>query len=63
MDLGFDIFKTMDDGTPLWIKQVSSLDEGRRHLETLIGAAPGEYFIRDASTGEIAFRLGNISSS
>jgi hypothetical protein len=53
----------MDDGTPLWIKQVSTLDEGRRHLEALIGVAPGEYFIRDASSGEIAFRLGNVSSS
>jgi hypothetical protein len=61
MDLGFDIFKTMDDGTPLWIKQVATLDEGRRHLEALISASPGEYFIRNASTGEIALRLGSIS--
>jgi hypothetical protein len=63
MDLGFDIFKTMDDGTPLWIKQVPTLDDGRQHLEALIGTAPGEYFVRDASTGEIAFRLGNTPSS
>jgi hypothetical protein len=53
----------MDDGTPLWIKQVATLDDGRQHLEALVGTAPGEYFVRDASTGEIAFRLGNTPSS
>jgi len=63
MDLGFDIFRTTDDGTPLWIKQVSTLDEGRQHLEALTSTAPGEYFIRDAATGEIALRLGGISNS
>ena len=63
MDLGFDIFRTLDDGTPLWIKQVPTLDEGRRYLEALISATPGEYFVRDASTGEIALRLGGISST
>jgi hypothetical protein len=63
MDLGFDIFRTLENGTPLWIKQVATLDDGKKHLEALISAAPGEYFIRDASTGEIALRLGSISSS
>ncbi|MGA7842673.1 MAG: hypothetical protein WBS17_12900 [Candidatus Acidiferrales bacterium] len=61
MDLGFDIFRTLDDGTPVWIKQVTTLDEGRIQLEALISASPGEYFIRDASTGEITLRLGSLS--
>jgi hypothetical protein len=60
MDLGFDIFRTLDDGTPLWIKQVATLDDGKRHLNELIRAMPGEYFVRDASTGEIVLRLGAI---
>ncbi len=60
MDLGFDIFRTLDDGTPLWIKQVASLDDGKKHLEALMSAAPGEYFIRDASTGEIVLKWGAI---
>ena len=61
MDLGFDIFRTLDDGTPLWIKQVPTLDDGRIHLDALISASPGEYFIRDASTGEVTLRLGSLS--
>ena len=60
MDLGFDIFRTLDDGTPLWIKQVATLDDGKRHLNELIRAMPAEYFVRDASTGEIVLRLGAI---
>lgn len=60
MDLGFDIFRTLDDGTPLWIKQVATLDDGKKQLEALVSAEPAEYFVRDASTGEIVFRLGAI---
>jgi hypothetical protein len=60
MNLGFDIFRTLDDGTPLWIKQVATLDDGKKQLEALVSAEPAEYFVRDASTGEIVFRLGAI---
>jgi hypothetical protein len=58
MDLGFDIFRTLDDGTPLWIKQVATLDDGRKALDALISTARAEYFIRDAATGEIVLRMG-----
>jgi hypothetical protein len=58
MDLGFDVFRRLDDGTPLWIKQVATLEDGRKALDALISTAPAEYFIRDASTGEIVLRLG-----
>jgi hypothetical protein len=61
MDLGFDIFRTLDDGTPLWIQQVATLEDGTKSLDALIGATPAEYFIRDASTGEIVLRLGGNS--
>jgi hypothetical protein len=56
MDLGYDIFRKLDDGTPLWIQQVGTLDDGKKCVQTLINASPGEYFIRDASTGEIIFK-------
>jgi hypothetical protein len=56
MDFGFDIFRKLDDGTPLWIKQVATLDDGKAHLAALASSTPAEYFIRDASTGEIVFR-------
>ena len=61
MDLGFDIFRTLDDGTPLWVQQVATLDDGRKSLDGLISAAPAEYFIRDASPGEIVLRMGGNS--
>ena len=61
MNLGFDIFRTLDDGTPLWIQQVATLDDGRKSLDALISAAPAEYFVRDASTGEIVLRMSGNS--
>jgi hypothetical protein len=60
MDLGFDIFRMLQDGTPLWIKQVATLEDGRKHIAQLISAMPAEYFIRDASSGEIVLRFGAI---
>lgn len=59
MDFGFDIFRKLDDGTPLWIKQVATLDDGKIHVAGLASSTPAEYFIRDASTGEIVFRSGD----
>jgi len=61
MDLGFDIFRTLDDGTPLWIKQVATLEEGRKSLDALISSAPAEYFVRDATSGEIVLKMGGNS--
>ncbi len=61
MNFGFDIFRTLDDGTPLWIRQVASLEDGRKCLDELISSAPAEYFVRDASTGEIVLRTGGNS--
>lgn len=60
MDLGFDIFRTLDDGTPLWVMQVATLDDGKKSLDALISSVPAEYFIREASTGEIVLRMGRI---
>jgi hypothetical protein len=60
MDFGYDIFRKLEDGAPLWIKQVPTLDGAKSCLEALVGNTPGEYFIRDASTGEIVFRLATM---
>jgi hypothetical protein len=53
MSLGYDIFKKFQDGSPLWIMQAATLDEAKKHIEALAGAGAAEYFIRDASTGEV----------
>ena len=63
MNLGYDIFKTLDDGSPLWVMQVATLDEARTQLEALVSATPAEHFIRDASNGEIVARLGPAASA
>lgn len=51
MRLGFDIFGRLDDGSPLWVAQVSSIAEAHARLEALRQYSPGHYFIRDAETG------------
>jgi hypothetical protein len=58
MNLGYDIFKKLDDGSPLWIMQIATLEEAKQQLEVLVAASPAEHFIRDASNGEIVARSG-----
>lgn len=52
MGFGFDIFRRLDDGSPLWVAQADTLDDARRQLEAICKTRPGEYFVRDASTGD-----------
>ncbi len=52
MKLGFDIFRRLDDGSPLWLAQVHSLAEARAKVEALRRRSPGQYFVRDAETGQ-----------
>jgi hypothetical protein len=62
MSLGYDIFKRLHDGSPLWMTQAATLEEAKRHLESLAGSEHAEYFIRDATTGEVLHDLGSIAS-
>jgi len=55
--LGFDIFRKMEDGHPLWIAEVAILEKAKTQLHALASKAPGEYFIRDASNGQIIFEF------
>jgi hypothetical protein len=59
MNLGFDIFKKQQDGNPVWVTQVSTLREAREKLAALVNDSPGEFFARDAVTGEVAVSHGN----
>ena len=52
MKLGFDVFRRLDDGSPLWLAQVNSLAEARAKVEDLRQRSPGQYFVRDAKTGQ-----------
>jgi hypothetical protein len=52
MRLGFDIFRRLDDGSPLWVAHVRSIPEAQARLEALRQYSPGHYFVRDAETGQ-----------
>jgi len=52
MKLGFDIFRRLDDGSPLWVAQANSIAEARTRLAALRQDCPGRYFVRDAETGQ-----------
>lgn len=53
--LGYDIFKKLDDGSPFWITQVTTLSEAKEKVDTLICRSSVQYFIRDATTGKVVF--------
>lgn len=58
MNLGYDIFKKLDDGSPLWIMQAATLAEAKKSIEGLVHGSPAQYFIRDASSGEVILSAG-----
>lgn len=58
MGLGYDIFRELSDGNPLWIAQAATLKEARDKLDTLTRTVPAKYFIRDATSTEIVARAG-----
>ena len=58
MGLGYDIFRELSDGNPLWIAQAATLKEAEDQLDTLARTLPGKYFIRDATSATIVARVG-----
>ena len=62
MSLGYDIFRELSDGKPLWITQAASLEEAQEKLEILARTVPANYFIRDASSAKIIARAARESS-
>jgi len=58
MGLGYDIFRELSDGHPLWIAQAATLKEAQEKLDTLARTVPAKYFIRDATNAKIIARAG-----
>jgi hypothetical protein len=58
MDLGYDIFRELGDGSPLWVTHAPSLKDAKDKLDTLVRTLPAEYFIRDATNAKIVARVG-----
>ena len=57
MNIGFDIFRKLGDGSPLWVTHAPTLKEAKDKLDTLTRTLPAEYFIRDATNAEIVTRV------
>jgi hypothetical protein len=53
MGLGYDIFRKLRDGSPIWIMQAATLEDAKKGVQALLAAGPADYFIRDASSGEV----------
>jgi hypothetical protein len=62
MGLGYDIFRELSDGNPLWIAQAATLKEAQDKLDTLAHTLPAKYFIRDAASAKIVGRAGPNTS-
>ena len=62
MGLGYDIFRELSDGKPLWVAQASTLEEAQDKLETLTQTVPAKYFIRDAASAKIVAQAGPNTS-
>jgi hypothetical protein len=63
MKLGYDIFRHLEDGSPIWVAQVNSIGEAKVKLESLQGSSPGQYFVRDAESGKVVEGLGPLGTS
>ena len=45
----FDIFRTLPDGSPLWIEAVKGIDDTRKRLIELERIAPDKYRVYDST--------------
>jgi hypothetical protein len=53
MEPTYDIFKRRDDGYPLWITAVETLEKARERTTSYALVVPGEYFIYSQGEGII----------
>jgi hypothetical protein len=53
MKLGYDIFRQLDDGSPIWIANVQTRAQAQQKVTTLRSSVPARYFVRDAETGAL----------
>jgi hypothetical protein len=53
MKLGFDIFRQLDDGSPIWIANVQTRAQAQERVAVLRRSVPARYFIRNAETGAV----------
>ena len=57
----FDIFRTLPDGTPLWLEAVQGLEDTRKRLIELERIAPDKYRVYDARENRFVDLLGKTA--
>ena len=57
MEPTFDIFRTLPDGSPLWLESVQGLELAKTRLNRLARLQPGRYFIYSEKTGGVVERF------
>ena len=53
MKLGYDIFRQLDDGSPIWIANVQTRAQAEQRVALLRCSVPARYFLRNAETGAV----------
>jgi len=53
MKLGYDIFRQLDDGSPIWIANVQTRAQAEQRVLLLRRSVPAPYFLRNAETGAV----------
>ena len=57
----FDIFRTLPDGSPLWIEAVTGLENTRKRVMELERIAPDKYRVFDSITQRFVDILGKTA--
>lgn len=53
MKLGYDIFRQLHDGSPIWIANVQTRAQAEQRVSLLRLSQPARYFLRNAETGAV----------
>jgi hypothetical protein len=53
MTLGYDIFRRLEDGSPIWIANVQTRKQAEQRVALLRRSDPSRYFLRNAETGAV----------
>lgn len=57
MKLGYNVFRRLEDGSPVWVANLDTLAQAKQKVDSLRRTSPGEYFIHDAETGAIVSEI------
>ena len=63
MHAPLDIFTKDTEGNPVWLDCVTELQTARSRLNQLASSTPGEYFVFDQRTQQIAASLVQLNSN